>query len=89
MALSFSSIGALLKRGIVDEKVFFEVFTPSIIIWTWEKMQPIVSFRRETMNFSIYSGFEYMAKKAKEHYPEIRSIKDYEKQVISKVKTKP
>ena len=73
LMMTLNTMGIMLKQNLVDEKTLFDAFTPPIIIWSWNRTKPIIMGWRETINIPDYhSGFEFLAKRANELYPDMR-----------------
>ena len=73
-----NSIGALLKDNMVDADSLFSVYSPIIIIWTWERYKIITDFYREHINLPSYlENFEYLYHEAKRRFPEMVSREDW------------
>ena len=71
-------IGETLRNGIIDAESLFSIYTPILVIFTWEKVKPIVEFYREGTNISTYfDNFEYLYDEAKKRYPEMHSREKY------------
>jgi len=69
-----NSIGALLKDKMVDPDSLFSVYSPIIVIWTWERYKVITDFYREHINLPTYlDNFEYLYHEAKHRFPEMVS----------------
>lgn len=74
----FQSIGTLLKDGVIDSEFIFNIYSPNMIIWTWEKLIPLVSMYREVINYPDYfSNFEYLYDVTCKKYPELRHMPEY------------
>jgi len=73
-----NSIGTLLKDNMVDPDSLFNVYSPIMIIWTWEKTQPITDFIREYAPLPIHlENFEYLYLEAKRRFPDLLSREIY------------
>lgn len=71
----FNSLGLLFKRGMIDSELLFSIYAPNVIIFTWDKVAPVVKGNREIYNYpGLYSGFEYLFNEARKLYPDIKSF---------------
>ena len=52
----FELSGTLVKRGLIDANLYFDVFNPTPF---WQKAKPIIEGMRETRPF-IYENFEFL-----------------------------
>ena len=74
----FQSIGSLLKEGVIDSEFVFNIYSPTYVIWTWERVLPIVEMYREQINFPDYfDNFEFLYNIACKRYPSIRHQPEY------------
>jgi hypothetical protein len=68
----YHNIGLLLKEGLIDPELVFEIFNPMVIIQLWEKILPIEKETRRRNNHpKHYDAFEYLYEEAKKRYPDI------------------
>ena len=76
----FQTIGSMLKEGDIDPEVVFNIYSPNMIIWTWEKFLPIIERNREMVNYpDYYRNFEYLYNVARERYPNIKHRDEFGK----------
>ena len=74
----FNSVGLLYKRGMIDSELLFSVYAPHVIMFTWEKVSPVVMGNRQLFNYpGLYAGFEFLNDEARKQYPDINSIGEY------------
>ena len=74
----FQSIGSMLKDGVIDSDFVFNIYSPNIVIWTWEKLLPVVETFREQINYPDYfNNFEFLYDVACKKYPSIRRQPEY------------
>jgi len=74
----FQSIGTLLKDGVIDPDYVFDIYSPHMVIWTWEKLVPVVEMYREAINYPNYfSNFENLYNETCKKYPELRHMPEY------------
>jgi len=71
----FNSIGLLLKEKVVNPEFLFSLLTPTTIISTWRRYEPIVKEQRKNTNDPMHrKHFEYLANEVKKRYPEVTLI---------------
>ena len=71
-------IGETLRKGIIDPDSLFSIYTPILVIFTWEKVKPIIEFYRDGTNIPTYlDNFEYLYDEAKKRYPEMHTRDKY------------
>ena len=71
----YHNIGLLLKEGLIDSNIVFEIFNPMVIIQLWEKILPIeLETRKRNNHPKHYDAFEYLYNEAKKRYPDITPI---------------
>jgi hypothetical protein len=57
----YESIGALVKRDVMDPELFYDSTAPGATIMTWEKVEPWIRHRRETYNVpNLFRSFEHL-----------------------------
>ena len=68
----YQNIGLLLKEGLIDPDLVFEIFNPMVIIQLWEKIR-VVEFETRIRNKhpKHYDAFEYLYDEAKKRFPDI------------------
>jgi hypothetical protein len=75
IGIRYNNIGLLLREGLIDPDIVFEIFNPMVIIQLWEKLEPIERETRIRNNHpKHYEAFEYLYNEAKKRYPEITPI---------------
>ena len=90
MNLLRARIGSILKDGIIDSELVFNIYSPNMIIWTWEKFKPLVDMNRKMLNHSEYLGnFEYLYELTCEKYPSIVHRNDYRKELTDYLTQSP
>ena len=73
-----NSIGALLKDNMVDPDSLFSVYSPIIVIWTWERYKVITEYYREHIKLPTYlENFEYLYHEAKRRFPMMVSREEW------------
>ena len=72
IGIRYNNIGLLLREGLIDPDIVFEIFNPMVIIQLWEKLEPIERGTRIRNNHpKHYEAFEYLYNEAKKRYPDI------------------
>jgi len=61
----FNEMGTLVKRGLVTEDPFMDLFA-RLIVHCWRQISPAVAIMRRTRGSSQYHDFEYLASRAAE-----------------------
>ena len=90
LMMTLNSIGVLLKENIVDEKTIFSAFSPSLVVLSWDRTQPIVYAVREYLNLSnMYDGFEFLYDRTKKLHPEMTGGLEARKSYIENVTKSP
>jgi len=57
----YESIGALVKRGVMDSELFYDSTAPGATIMTWEKVEPWIRHRRDAFNVpNLFRSFEHL-----------------------------
>jgi hypothetical protein len=56
----FESMGVLVKTGLVDKKLVFEMFSYQATA-TWERLAPVVAITRRKLGDALWENFEYLA----------------------------
>jgi len=88
MLITYQSIGTLLKEGIIDSDYVFNLASPNMVIWAWDRVLPIVEAYRNDINYPEYfSNFEYLYDVACAKYPNIRHYPEY-REVLRTAKTR-
>ena len=73
-----NGVGLLLRKNAMDPDLLFSVYTPNMIIWTWEMARPVIEVWREAINYpEQYGYFEYLYNEAKKRFPDIRGRLEY------------
>ena len=68
----FNNLGVMLKNGMMDPDLFYQIFPTGNIIRFWEKMENIILDYRETTKDVTYNeGFEYLYNEARKRFPDI------------------
>jgi hypothetical protein len=76
--VTFNSLGAMLKKKILDPELIFSVYGPHYLIWTWEKVRPLMIESRKMMNYSeLMDGFEHLYDVARKEYPDLTGLDDF------------
>ena len=70
-----NGVGLLLQKNAMDPDLLFSVYTPNMILWTWEKCSPVIEVWREAANYpGMFAQLEYLYNEAKKRHPEVRGL---------------
>lgn len=61
----YEEVAALLKHGLVNERIFLDMICPGVILRDWAAVQPTVSVLRAEGGPTIYMNFEYLAARSR------------------------
>ena len=75
IGIRYNNIGLLLREGLIDPDIVFDIFNPMVIIQLWEKIAPIEKQTRIRNNHpKHYEAFEYLYNEAKKRYPDLNPV---------------
>jgi len=76
----FQSIGVMLREGFIEPELLFKIYSPHMIMVTWEHYLPNIIFKRKEVNDpNLHSDFEYLYKETKKRFPDIiAKTRDFE-----------
>jgi hypothetical protein len=57
-------MGTVLKHRLVSEGTFMDLFA-RLIVYSWEKLEPVVAIMRRTRGDGQYDDLEYLALRAR------------------------
>lgn len=68
----YNNLGVMLKHGMIDPDLFYEIFPTRNILRFWEQMKGIIQdYREKTKDLTYNEGFEYLYNETKRRYPDI------------------
>jgi hypothetical protein len=74
LAAFFEGVGVLAKRKLIDLSLVDDLLSTPIL-WTWEKIGPVVEDRRERLNRpQIWEWFEYLYNEMKKREQQLATI---------------
>jgi hypothetical protein len=56
ITMVLNGVGLLLQKKAIDPDLLFSLYTPNMIIWTWEIAQPVIEVWREAINYPEQYG---------------------------------
>ncbi|MBM3291065.1 hypothetical protein FJY84_00110 [Candidatus Bathyarchaeota archaeon] len=73
----FNNLGILLKEGLIDADLLFQLYNPSTVIQIYEKYELIIRTQGIQANGVIYDpmsyyGYKYLYAEAKKRYPTLK-----------------
>jgi hypothetical protein len=69
----YNIAGVMLKENMAEEELIFTLYPPFAIIRLYEQFEPTFTNMREDTNYQkFYEPFEFLYKRAKQKYPDVR-----------------
>ena len=74
---SLNNIGVMMKEKLIDPEMFYQIYSPRLIMRHWETIEDIINNYREITKDTKYNeAFEYLYNDAKKRFPDIISRRD-------------
>ena len=68
----FQSIGVMLKEKLIEPELLYKIYTPNLILITWEHYRRKLLTRRAEVNDpTMWGEFEYLYEETKKRYPDV------------------
>jgi len=64
-------LGIQVKNGLVDIDLFFTYVHPSLVIFYWEHVKPVIMNWRERWKYPVHENFEHLYNEAKKRMPDV------------------
>ena len=77
MGAFFDGIGVLVRRNLIDHKLVFDLYSPAVIMTTWNKYEEFLkTVRRFSNDPAEYSAFDYLYNEAVKMNPKANTIQN-------------
>jgi hypothetical protein len=72
--MNYNIVGSMLKQGIIDPDLLYQITGPRRLMLVWETIENIVQNYRETFNDPTFvESFEYLYNETKKRFPDIKT----------------